>query len=541
MASEKLTNLGNMAKRAIGIEGKTKETLFPMMAYSVSHIGDAGSVQAMNTHMKPFMIYIVGLSEGQYSFLLFLRSIWDAIIDPFIGFFADRTRSRFGKHRIYIIISAVPYGLAFLMRWDPFGMVKNSSVSKIMWYYFFALFFYATFESLYSITHKSMLPAIAPGYFERTQYTSMTYIFNGIGQAPAQVISSAIVGIRVTQEYTEALHPTILKLMIPMSIVLTVTILICGITTKQPSSKNEVFPEADMFLFFRQLRQIFRNKAFRQCFMMSFLYLFGSSFTGNSSIHFLKLVANRWDMRSQLQLAAGMEAAAFIPNYILTKKYGKQKCAEITTPLLFASILLSLVIKSKDKTSVPGLMTAFLFMREIFNVVGYSGFGFTTSNIFPDVTDVDEMITGQRNESMITAFRSFITTMTGGVMTYIVGMILEWFGVTDTTAQEPHFTARSYNIHPSLTTTFGLRLSTGVIPFIFTFFAIRQLRKYKMTKQDHELLQKVIKDKKENGFAEASADEKAVLESIAGQKWDDMWIGTANAAGVREQEAGAGN
>ena len=50
----------------------------------------------------------------------------------------------------------------------------------------------------------------------------------------------------------------------------------------------------------------------------------------------------------------------------------------------------------------------FLFLACILYNFGFSGIGFVPTNIFPDVTDVDEMITGRRREGVISTFSSFV-------------------------------------------------------------------------------------------------------------------------------------
>lgn len=525
MAGGKLSKLGESVKGAIGIEGDTKETLKPMITYASSRMGTEGAVKVSNIHYVGYLTYLVGLSAGQTTLLTFIRSIWDAVIDPFIAVFVDRTRSRLGKHRIYIVLIAVPFALSYILRWDPFSIVRNSgNINSILAYYLLSGMFLSACESIHSIAHDSMLPAIAPGYFQRTQFQSMLFIFNGLGQGPAQFLSTAIVGIRVTQEYSWELYPKILKLVIAINIVLAVTIIFSGLATKEPSSKNAVFPPLNMFTFFEELRDVFKNKAFRLYFFSYAYRLFADNFTkSNTDLHFLRYVAQRWDLRSQMQLAAGFEPFAFPVNYMLTKKYGKQKSAQIITPLLYVCYFLALIIK--PSYSVPAIGTFLLYLREACNSIGGSGIGFTQSNILPDVTEVDEMITGRRREATILSFQSFLKTMSSGFMTSIVGVFLEWFGVTDDTAKVPMFKARASSIHPRLDKVFGLKLISGVIPAVFIFLSMRQLRKYKMTKADHELLCRVVKEKHENGCANVTDEEKKVLEDLSGQKWENMWIG----------------
>ena len=46
-----------------------------------------------------------------------------------------------------------------------------------------------------------------------------------------------------------------------------------------------------------------------------------------------------------------------------------------------------------------------------------------------------------------------------------------------------------------------------------------------MTKTDHEEIQRVIKEKHETGRVTIDDAQKARIERIAGQKWENMWIG----------------
>ena len=52
------------------------------------------------------------------------------------------------------------------------------------------------------------------------------------------------------------------------------------------------------------------------------------------------------------------------------------------------------------------------------------------------------------------------------------------------------------------------------------------VNKFTMTKKDHEEIQRVIRERRENGTVTITDEEKARLEIIAGQKWEDMWIGS---------------
>ena len=55
--------------------------------------------------------------------LMVAKLTWDAINDPLFGYWSDRTRSRFGRRRIYMLIAAVPMGFAALIMFSiPKGL-----------------------------------------------------------------------------------------------------------------------------------------------------------------------------------------------------------------------------------------------------------------------------------------------------------------------------------------------------------------------------------------------------------------------------------
>ena len=514
-------------KKAVGIEGSAKEALAPMLNYSALNVGVAACDQ---THAEYYLLFLTmteGLSLGAATVMRFLRSVWDAVIDPFIGFMIDRTRTRLGRHRFYIILMAIPYGISFSILFTSFGLSSREGAGGQLWtYHLCAGLLFALFSSVLTIAHGAMLPTLATGYFERTQYTSMQYIMNSVGMVPAQLFGVAMVGVRATKEFDPSMRPTMLKMGLIVGLLGIAPILYSGLATKERSSKGEALPPLNVRAFFHEFALVFHNRAFRQYFAMTFLYLFGASFFSVSKPFFLKEVARRWDLKSQLDLwRGGFEMAMFPINYALTKKFGKQKCALLTMPLLFISFLLGFAIAPQAQGSTLLSIVVMLFAREIFYIIGYSGYGFMVSNIYPDVTDVDEMITGRRREATISTFNSFIRTMTSGFMASVVGILLEWFGVAQESTKVPLFNARASHLYGGFTPSFGLKLANAFLPIGFLGLSLLSLRKYKMTRQDHELIRRAVAQRHGEGRADVTDGERAKLEEIAGKAWSEMWVG----------------
>jgi hypothetical protein len=58
-----------------------------------------------------FYTDIYGLSPALAGVIMFVGSIWDAIMDPIVGIISDRTNSRWGKFRPYLLFGSVPYAI----------------------------------------------------------------------------------------------------------------------------------------------------------------------------------------------------------------------------------------------------------------------------------------------------------------------------------------------------------------------------------------------------------------------------------------------
>jgi len=528
-------SIGERIKNMIGIEGSVKDTILPMAAYNALNISDAGADQLRTLYYQTFLTYVEGLSPGRTGLVLLFRSIWDAMIDPFLGLMSDRTRSRWGKHRIYFLIGAVPFGLTCFLLWNSFGISGTGNAGNVMLYYVIVNMLFTGANSFLVVPHQAMLPELAPGYFQRTQYISMGWIFNSLGQGPTFMLAAALLGLMETQQFTPALRPTFMRMGLILGIVFIFPILITALGTKEKSSKDLQLPPMDAKFFVNEYRSVFKSRAYVQFIKMSFLEFFAAAMFLNTSQYFILETAGAGQHFNMIMMLRGLaEMTAFPLNYGLTKRVGKEKMAWFTSPFLALSLLLTFTIGRQGTGTIPFMLIA-LFAQEMMFPFGRSGIGFAVDNFRPDVTDVDEMIFGRRREGVMAAINSFIRLASRGFLQFIIGIILEFFGIQGGAAgyeNEPMFRARAANIvGPVLGgPNAGMRLVRGVLPMIFVGCAMLALRRFRMTKEDLVRIQELIREKHETGNASAAPEEIARMEEITGQKWEDMWIGQVNKA-----------
>ncbi|MCC8022688.1 MAG: MFS transporter [Clostridiales bacterium] len=524
-------SFGDKLKNAIGIEGDTKTVLKPMLSYSLANISWEGGSYVLGLYYLAFLTYVEGLSTGQAAMVVMFKSIWDAVTDPAMGIITDRTRSKLGRHRRYILIGAVPMGVTFFMLWYSFGISGMGNTNATMLYYLIAYMLYSTVTTVLTVPHTAMLPEMAPEYFLRTQYNSVGMLMNSVGQITSFLLIAVTTGLFSTQEFNPGMRSTFMVLGIILGIFYILPILLCYRNTSEPSSLDMEVPKFNGRYLAHEYRQVFRNKSFRQYFMISVMVMFAVGFYSNSKVYFIREVMDKWTYYNILITISGIaEFSAFPLNYWLTKKFGKQKCSYILTPLWLAGLSFGLFMRPDSGTSVIQIGSILIFVQAILYNFGFSGLRFTSSNIFPDITDVDEMITGRRREGVMATFSTFIKKLSSGLITGFVCIILEWFGVSvnDSSGLLTRIPKAPELFGESVGAEFGIRFTHAFLPMSCVVLALLAVRNYTMTKREHTMIRAAIRMKKETGSVTLTPEQIKRCEKIAGQPWENMWLGRDN-------------
>lgn len=516
--------MGERFKKAIGVEGKFLDTVKPMVQYCFANIFMGGGGYIISMYFTAFLTNVVGMELKYATFIVMIATVWDGINDPLMGIITDRTRSKYGRHRRYLLWSIPPLVISYTMLWNSFGLNANEHPTICVIYYAFAYILYKTAYTMVDVPHTAMLPTLAPEYNKRTQYTSVSYIFNSTGMIPSYIILLILLSaFGSSDSLSEASKTPFLLTGIILSIVYACAVFATFKTCKEPSSLNEKLPPLDLKFAINEYVQVFRSKAFRDYFSMSFFWQMARSFYSTTNVYYITYLANLYKYYPLFNTFAGVfESLAFPLNYALTMKKGKSKCGAVVTPFMIIGLGLLLFVKPGTQNTGSSILPLVIMILggAILYPFGMSGLGFVGNNVLPDLTDVDELITGRRREGVIGTFNTMVKQVTGGVMTFVVGIVLDSFGLV--TGNKGEF------IQQTDAALMGIRVCVSILPMISAIVAYILLKKFKMTKDDHTMIRAAIATKHKYGSVTLTDYERERCELLTGYKLENTWLGKDN-------------
>ena len=142
--------------------------------------GDTASnilYQAWSFFLMIFYTDVFGIPATVASFMFLITRVWDMINDPIMGMIADRTNTRWGKFRPYLLWMAVPYGILACAMFITPNWGQNMKIVYAYVTYILATMAYTGIN----IPYSSMMAVMTPDPKERTTLSQYRFFFAFIG------------------------------------------------------------------------------------------------------------------------------------------------------------------------------------------------------------------------------------------------------------------------------------------------------------------------------------------------------------------------
>jgi GPH family glycoside/pentoside/hexuronide:cation symporter len=365
-----------------------------------------------------FYTDVFGLAPASMATLFFVTRILDTVFDPLVGMLADRTTTRWGKFRPYILWMVVPFGvcgtLAFIT--PPFG-----PSGKLI----YAYITYGLIGLVYSainLPYSALMGVISPSSIERTKVSS----FRFVGAYSAGLVVSLCTMYLVSffggknQQLGFALTVGLYAL---LGMVMWI---ICFATTKE-----RVVPKATQSSFVRDLGDVVTNVPWLILFVLGIATLSYVSIRNGCFAFYFKYYVGDQTVLGMKFSANGMLGAFFVSGSLATlfgtsivgpiaAKIGKRQLYMIMMGLTSVVTVAFYFLRPED--------VIIMFVLQILANLIMGPSAALVYAMYADASDYSEWKTGRRSTGLVFAASSFAQKMGWTVGGAATGFILSSFG-----------------------------------------------------------------------------------------------------------------
>jgi GPH family glycoside/pentoside/hexuronide:cation symporter len=433
------------------------------LGFGVCDVGGNLFVTVLGFYLLNFITDNLLLGAGLAGTALLVGKIWDGAIDPFIGTLTDRTRSRLGRRRPWMLAGAICILVLMTL------MFTNPHIASQGLLFVWVLVVYILMVAAYSIInipYGALTPELTKDYDERTTLNAFRMSFAVIGT----FIGSQAVG-PVRALFANPDHGWIAVGAV-MSVVISITALITFFTVREPKRAAEEAKEQQGLL--KTYAAALKNKPFVLALVTYMLHMMGTNIVQAALIYYYKYIM--WDndggaaANSEFAFALMffiVAALLFIPVWTLISKRIGKKWAYNLGMGLFALAVLGVFFLAAGRGT--------WFLRILMAIAGV---GFSTNYvmpyaIIPDAVELDYAEHGVRREGVFYGMWNFINQLGVAFALALNGWVLGWFGYVPNVAQDA-------------ASKLGIRLLVGPIAAVFVVIGIVVLSFYPITRKYYE-------------------------------------------------------
>ena len=434
------------------------------ISYGVADMGFNFYWANIATFLMIFYTDVFGISAAAAGSMLFVIKIINAFTDPVIGAAADRTHTRFGKFRPYLIWMAIPLAAAGVLTYTTPDLSGNG---KLIWAYGTYLFMMVCYTGI-NIPYNALSGVMSSDPQERSTINGLRFIFAFGGSTLVTAATPFLVkwlghgNERLGWQLTMAFWGVAASGLFGVTFV---------------NTRERIAPLPAQKTPVRQdVKDLAQNGPWLVLFFLALIIMITITLRTATSAYYFKYFVGRPEL-----------LAAFVPAYMAAAAVGAS-LTPVLTRFLDKKLLLMLLMSGTGVLSmafffIPKDQIALMFALQI--VIGLvlgpkSPLAFS---MYADTADYNEWRTGRRATALTFAAATFSQKLGTALAAAVMGSVFTALGYVANTAQ----TARSQT---------GILVLMSFIPAAFAFVAVAVMMLYQLDKQKMAQIQVDLAERK---------------------------------------------
>lgn len=385
-------------------------TLKTCLGFSVGTVGVSIMLNAVTAYYPAFMSTVMGQSPEVAGFLLMASKLFDALIDLAVGTMSDRTRSRWGRRKPWLLAGGILSAASFLMIFSPPALSEGAITA----YMVAALLLYSLAYSLFNVPYMALPAELTDGFHERTRLISWRTLFVSIGQLLSMAGTAALIqqGGGGAQGY--ATMGLVMALIIGGA--MTATALSVPVTKAEAPRSGQHMPTLG------QLRAIVSNRPYMMLLGAKvFQFLAFASIASCGVLYLLNVLGVGYKGQIILSVTQNVVQALSLPLWVRIGRTHGKRAAYLFGVLLFCLGALSWLTASRD------ISTLGIVLRGALSGAGSGGIILMSISMLGDTQAYDRFITGEGREGLLSSTVAVIEKTSFALGVAVLGMFLKAF------------------------------------------------------------------------------------------------------------------
>lgn len=430
-------------------------------AFGIGSLGTATVLNSTSILLLFFMTNLLGISPAVGGLLLFVSKVVDVVSNPFIGILSDRTNTRIGRRRPYLLggglLMAVSFVLVFTV---PVGASQAFTATYMLALMILLSLGYATF----TVPYLAVAAETTRSYDERTSIMAYRVVFILLGSLVGTAIAPAIAtpeGVGTPETFAR------------MALVLGGLILLASAWCFRGTRRATFYaPDHDAPPLVEQLRIALANGPFITLAVAKLLQLIGVASVITCALYLTRYVLDISGPRVALFfLTMTVSSTLAVPLWwFLSRRMGK-KSAYVVAVSAYA--LTSLTWLGVDPVGEAGNML-FVYARAVLLGVTSGGLILLGVSMLPDTIEYDRLRSGARREGVFTGLWSAVEKGATAIGGLLIGLVLDVMGFVKSTGE--------LVAQPESAIT-GIIIGVAIMPALFMAASLPFLLRYPLSEQ----------------------------------------------------------
>ena len=450
------------------------------IGYGLGDIYGGGSGVVISFYYLIFLTDVIRISPALAGTVILISKVYDSLTDPFEGILADRTRTRFGRRRPYLLIGIPLIFLSFFALFYPFNMESETvRFAMVMITYLF----FSTIVSIVMLNYNALHAEITLDYHERSSLSSIRIFFSTVAS-----IVAALVPLEIVRAFPDV-HTGYIALGLAFGAFFALPFIA---TVSAVKERIEFQRPPESFHWRKAFLDPFKNRTFVYTLAM-YLFAFVAIDTVSTIVaYFVKYFLQRSSEVSFVNGTLLIAQVFSLPFYVaLSKRTSKVSGYILGLAIWTAAMLCSFLLSP----------TAAAFWVYVFAAVvglGTGGIVVMIYAIFPDIPDVDELQSGERREAIYSALVTFIRKFSSALAIFAVSNAIGWAGYVPPLQETIAGATRLIEQPQSDTFVLVLRLIFMLLPIVLLAFALLFALRFPLTPELHRRLNALLAKQRSN-------------------------------------------